>query len=343
LPPGRLPNARSSRRPVLRSETTLALVRFHVVRKRFYVDDLKPDDVILLEDGKPRQITLLEGGRTRQRTVPVEMILLFDTSGSVVDEGLLNPLAFKTTILDQLPNVTIAVYGFNANLQRFCRPTRDPAELANVFRRVIDFRAGAKPRPDIIRLQLPPKRHSDPNGGTWIYEAAMGCARDVVLLPGNATRMILMFSDGFPTTDTRAEEGAAVPRELGIPVYPVVLGHQKLAERARQIHETGYNKQGVMSDGARDRLSRLEAQEHDVQEFARLGELTGGRSFDPPMINLTMMQTILGAMVAQVRCEYVVGFVLEPRSGDPAKHKLEVRLRSKELGKVLGGVRVVSH
>jgi hypothetical protein len=208
---------------------------------------------------------------------------------------------------------------------------------------VIDFRAGARPRPDFIKLQLPPKRHSDPNGGSWLYEAVAGCARDAAAIQNNATRMILMFSDGFPTTDTKVEEGAEVAKELGIPVYPVVLGHKKLADRARQIHETGYNKQGVMSDGARDRLSRVEAQEREIQEFARLGELTGGRSFDPPMINLMMMQTILGAMVAQVRCEYVVGFTPDARSGDPAKHKLEVKLRSKDLGKVLGGVRMVSH
>jgi VWFA-related protein len=329
--------------PVFRTDTTLALVRFHVVRKRLYVTDLKQEDIVLLEDGKPRQITFLEGGLIKRRTVPVEMILLFDTSGSVVDEGLLNVPAFKTTLLDQLPGVTIAVYGFNSNLQRFCRPTRDPAQLESVFRRVIDFRGGAKPRPDIIELQLPPKRHSDPNGGSWLYEAVAGCAHDVAAIQNNATRMILMFSDGFPTTDTRVEEGAAVAHELGIPVYPVVLGHQKLADRAKRIHETGYNKQGVMSDGARDRLARVEAQEREIQEFARLGELTGGRSFDPPMINLTMMQTILGAMVAQVRCEYVAGFTPEPAAGDPAKHRLEVKLRSKDLGKVLGGVRVVSH
>jgi VWFA-related protein len=329
--------------PVFRSDTTLALVHFHVVRKQFYVDDLKPGDIILLEDGKPRKITFLEGGRIRRRTVPVEMILLFDTSGSVVDEGLLNLLAFKTTLLDKLPDVTIAVYGFNSNLQRFCRPTRDPAALESVFRRVIDFKAGAKPRPDFIKLQLPPKRHSDPNGGSWLYEAVAGCARDMAATPSNATRMMLMFSDGFPTTDTKVEEGAAVARELGIPVYPVVLGHKRLADRARQIQESGYNKQGVMSDGARDRMARVEMEEREIEEFARLGELTGGRSFDPPTINLTMMQTILGAMVAQVRSEFVAGFTPEPRSGEPVKHKLEVKLRSKDLGKVLGGVRVISH
>jgi VWFA-related protein len=329
--------------PVFRAETNLALVRFHVVRKKFYVDDLKPEDIILLEDGKPRQITFVEGGRMRQRTIPVEMILLFDTSGSVVDEGLLNPLAFKTGLLDQLPGVTIGVYGFNRNLQRFCRPTRDPAELANVFRRVIDFRNGAQPQPDTIKLELPARRHAEPRGASWLYEAVAGCARDVAALPGNATRMILMFSDGFPTTDTKPEEGAAVARELGMPVYPVVLGHQRLADRAKQIQESGYNKQGVMSPGASERMSRVEAQEREIQDFARLGELTGGRSFDPPVINLMMMHTILGAMVGQVRCEYVVGFTPERAAGDTETHKLEVKLRSKDLGKVLGGVRVVSH
>ena len=333
----------AAQEPVFRSETKLALVRFHVVRKHFYADDLKPGDVILLEDGAPRQITLFEGGRLKRRTVPLEMILLIDTSGSVVDEGLLNPLAFKSSLLDQLENVRLAVYGFSSNLQRFSRPTRDPTELAPVFRRVLDFRAGGQPRPEIVRLQLPPKRHSHPNGGTWLYEAVIGCARDAAALPGNATRMMLVFSDGFPTTDTRPEEGAAVPKELGMPVYPVVLGHAKIAEQVKQVQQTGYNHQGVMSDGARQRMSRLEEQEREIQDFASLGGLTGGRSFDPPMINLMMIQRILGAMVGQVRCEYVVGFTPPAGEGDPTKHKLEVRLRSKELGKVLGGSRVIAH
>jgi VWFA-related protein len=327
--------------PIFRTETNLALVRCHVVRKHLYVDDLKPDDVILLEDGKPRQISLLEGGRIRQRTVPVELILLFDTSGSVIDEGLLNVLAFKSTLLDQLPNVKLAVYGFNSNLQRFCRPTRDPDELTSVFRRVIDFRGGAKPRPDMIRLQLPPKRKSW--AASWIYEAVAGCARDVTTSGGNVTRMMLVFSDGFATTDTRPEEGASVARELGIPVYPVALGHSRITERAKQIQSSGYNSQGVMTEGARNRLARLQDQEREIEEFASLGELTGGRSFDPPMVNLIIIRQILSAMVAQVRCEYVAGFTPAAAAENPTKHKLEVRLRSKDLGNVLGGVRVITH
>jgi hypothetical protein len=85
-------------------------------------------------------------------------VLLFDVSGSVKQEGLLDPLAYnyKAALLDGLPNARLAVYGFDSNLKRSCRPTRDPAELAAAFLRVVNFRAGAGPRPEIIRLQLPP-------------------------------------------------------------------------------------------------------------------------------------------------------------------------------------------
>jgi len=328
--------------PVFRTETRLALVRFHVVSKHFYVDNLKREDVVFLEDGAPRELSIFEGGQTR-RTVPVELMLLFDVSGSVMQEGLLDPLSYKTTLLDGLVGATLSVYAFDTTLKRFCAPTRDPAELAAAMKRVLNYRTGAQPRPDILRLQLPPKRKSDPRGGTWIYEAVIGIAKEAAAREDNATHLVLMFSDGFATTDTRPEDAAGVLRELGLPVYPVVLGHQKIAELARQIHEQGYNRQGVMSDSARERLSRLESQEREIAEYASLGELSGGHSFDPPMINLDMVRRILSAMVGQVRCEYVAGFKPAAGDGEPRKHKLEVKLRSKNLGKVLGGVRTVTH
>src|ERR1035438_10745328 len=72
--------------PVFRASTTLATVSFHVVRDKHYVEDLKPQDLVLLEDGTPRNITFFEGGRSKQRTTAVDIALLFDISGSVVDE-----------------------------------------------------------------------------------------------------------------------------------------------------------------------------------------------------------------------------------------------------------------
>jgi hypothetical protein len=78
-----------------------------------------------------------------------------------------------------------------------------------------------------------------------------------------------------------------------------------------------------------------------VQRSASLGELTGGRSFSPPAVNLDMTRAILAWMVGAVRCEFVVGFVRETPAGQPRKHRLQVRLRSKKTGEITGGTRSV--
>ncbi len=329
--------------PVFRAETSLALVRFHVVKSNRYVDTVKPQDLILLEDGEPRTITFIEGGRnSKQRTVPIELTLLFDISGSVTEEGLLDFVIYKSALLDGLSWVKLSVYGFDGSLKRFCRPTRDPAVLTDAFRRIQNYRGGAKPRPDVIKLSLPPKRKSR-NGGTWIFESVLAAAKDAAATPGDATRMILAFSDGFPTTDSRPQDVTGEIKDLGISVYPVLLGHQKIKDRVKHIMESGRNQQGVMSEGARNQLARIELQEQDIMDYARLGESTGGRSFDPPMFNLNTIRTILGSMAAAVQFEYVIGFRPGSPDGKPRKHKLAVKLQSKEMGKVTGGTRVIVH
>ena len=73
----------------------------------------------------------------------------------------------------------------------------------------------------------------------------MGCAADVAAAPGNATCTIVVFSDGFPTTDTHPAEAAAVTRDLGIPIYPIVLGDQKLVDQARQAQESGTSPSSI--------------------------------------------------------------------------------------------------
>jgi VWFA-related protein len=325
--------------PVFRTETTLALVRFHVVSRQHYVDNIRPGDILLLEDGVPRKFTLFEGGQSAKRIVPVEMILLFDTSGSVMSANLLNPLAFKSTLLDGLDNVRLAVYGFSSALKRYCRPTRDFAGI----RAALEALQQPHPRAETIPLQLPPKRKADPNGATWLYEAVIGAAQDASATRGAVTRMILAFSDGFPTTNSRPEDASSVCRELGIPVYPVVLGHERLLDQMKSVAESAYDKRGNTKPSASDRLARIEAKQDIIADYARLGELTGGRSFDPPAITLDIMRQILDGMVAQVRNEYVVGFTPEASAGPPRKHKLEVRLRARDIGRILGGARTLVH
>jgi len=55
------------------------------------------------------------------RAMTVELALLFDTSGSVANQHLLDPLTFKESLLDHLENVSFSVYGFTTTLDLYCR------------------------------------------------------------------------------------------------------------------------------------------------------------------------------------------------------------------------------
>jgi len=51
-----------------------------------------------------------------------------------------------------------------------------------------------------------------------------------------------------------------------------------------------------------------------------LGELTGGRSFDPPTMNSDILKRITGALVGPIMTEYIAGFTLEISSGKQGKN-----------------------
>jgi VWFA-related protein len=320
--------------PTFRTETSLALVRFHAAKGGRYVLDLKPDDVVLLEDGQPRPFTVFEGGASRIHSVPVDLALVFDTSGSVVDQGLLDPVVFKSGLLDGVPNARLAVYGFTDKLRRFCPPTRDFEAL----RIALDALGTRKPVGAVtIPLELPPKRKADENGASWIYEAVMGAARDLAAQPGNATRLVVIFSDGLSSTTSAPEDAARVCEDLGIPVYPILLGHWKLGEKIRAA-QANQRPGRELSAAAR----RLNSTEEEMQEFASLGRLTGGGAFDPPAMGSGVLKQIVSGLAARVGSAYVVGFT--PTSdGPPKRHRIEVRLKQKSLGQVVGGKRVITH
>ncbi|SPE41347.1 exported hypothetical protein [Candidatus Sulfopaludibacter sp. SbA3] len=342
--------------PVFRAGTALVLVPFHVARDNSYVANLKAEDVILLEDGAPRSFTFFEFGGSAKRKTPVDLVLLFDYSCSLLQTGMFDPLVFKSGLLDGLDNVRLAVYGFGTELRRYCRPTRDMAVFDPALRALVQRRP-VNP----IKLELPPKRKGTPD--TWLYEAVIGAARDAMPQPdvqstvtfhtapesvresvvSQGSVMMMVFSDGIPTTTSVPEDAVIVCQRLGVPVYPVVLCYDVLLGQIKQVQETGRDRQGNLTDAANARMMELRATQRHIQDFARLGELTGGRSFDSPQLSLNVMRQILGFMVGQVRNQYLAGFVPEKPAGPQRQHKLEVRLVDKRLGKVLGGTRTVVH
>jgi VWFA-related protein len=320
--------------PTFRTESRLATVGFHVGQKGFYVENLKAPYFELLEDGKPREITFFEGGNATDHTVPVELILLFDRSGSVVNAGMLQPLVFQDRLIHGLPNVSLSIYGFTEHLQRYSPPTRNSAAIAAAFDAIKSGGQGS----DSIAVELPAKRKAE-KGSTWIYESVIAAAQDAAKGPASVSRMMLIFSDGLSTTTSQAEDAASLCAELGIPVYTVALGHSKVLASMARSQPHANSKRPSVSTGAVNAAAR----ETKVEDYLKLAPLTGGMAFDLPEINLDLMQKLLDGVVGEIRTEYVAGFVPDPSSGAPRAHKIEIRLRDKNIGQLVGGTRTVMH
>jgi VWFA-related protein len=307
-----------------RTETRLALVRFHAVQKNRYIDNLKPDDIQLLEDGVAQKIAVFEGPGTGRSAVPVEVILLFDVSMSVMDENLLDPFILKETVLDGIGgNVGISMYAFAQRMQRFNGPTRDVATLKQSMEQIRQFA----------------------HLGTRLYEAIVFAARDAAKAGGNVTRLMIIFSDGEPTTKMKPDEAVKAVNAEGIQLYPVVLGHERLKQRMNRGAGAGMPPgKGNPNPGAQNPGQwRAQDLEQEMLEFASIGEATGGRSFDPPVVSSTVLRTILAGVVQKVRAEYVVGFVPGEPGENQRAHKVQVKMIAKDKGKLQGGARSVVH
>ena len=328
---------------VIRTETQLVLVPFHVVRKGQYVEDLQKEDVRILEDGKPQSIAIFEGppgAEGKRRTVPVEVILLLDVSLSVMNKDLLDPVAVKETFFDELgEDVTVAVYGFAQNTKRFCRPTRDSVKLEKALMDVYGFQAL----------------------GTRLYESIIYTCRDAASRGGTVTRLMVVLSDGFSTTKALPRKAIEAARRYGITLYPVILGHDRLSRRAsgagggkaanpktRNVWG-GQRLPGIGDPGrggsVQQRQAQTHYQENQMADFAEIGEQTGGRSFDPQTVNSLIIRAILGAVVAQVETEYVAGYYPSGegnKNKKPSKVEVKFAKNAKVKGKIHGGRRLVA-
>jgi hypothetical protein len=78
--------------------------------------------------------------------------------------------------------------------------------------------------------------------------------------------------------------------------------------------------------------------EEQSAAFASLGDSTGGRSFDPPQLDASTARRIIQSLADEVRAEYIAGFSPEPGS-PPASHRIEIRLKGRKDGKLVGGSR----
>ena len=316
---------------IITAESSLVVIPLHVYKKKTSIGGLGKESFALLEDGELQEIAFVEGppglgeDPSSERAVPVEIILLIDISHSVMRRGLLDVHTIREGILEQVSDhVSISIYGFAGRLTRFCGPTSDFAKLE----RALELANAAE------------------HGQTRIYESIVETARDASERGANATRMMVVFSDGFSTSDFEAEWAHRAANHFGMPLYPVVLGHQQIVERARRRNA------GIARRVARGRpsyrgtsagQSRSYEQELRQKEFADLGALTGGRSYDLKNQNSAAVRSILKSLATLAQTEYVLGYYPRRSGDEPSARQVEVRLKDRRIGKLYGGKRVIVH
>ena len=331
--------------PIFRLQTNLILTRFHVVKDNFYVHNIKRENIRILQDKKAQQIAVFEGPLTRGHTITVEIVFVFDVSFSVIRPGLLNGRLLKEQVIDRLgDHVSLSVYGFAKQVKRFSEPTRDFEILDEAIHQTLAY-AGL---------------------GTRLYQSIEEVCYTVRKLSPNSLPVLVVLSDGLDTTKAKAKDALAAALESDVKLYPVVLGHLMARQRsgnnkARQNSNgswsTGsggryatnpggsrpeFRSSGIPSGNMNSSRNRNLERELRMEEFAKLGRQTGGRSFDPLKMDTPSMEAILQIVVENVRSEYVAGYYAPPGL-KKGKHKVKVLLNKKSLGKVDGGEKVFVH
>jgi hypothetical protein len=324
------------------SQAKLVLVPFSVARDKLFVPGLRSSDVKLLEDGFSRSFTVFEGPPTG-RQLSLELLLLFDTTTPARSQRRTRwnrEATYKFTahwdnatsraILEHAgADARVSVYHFDQNrMERLCRRTNDPQELATAFRGLLSpislpGTAGSSTMP----LVLPPNGHTLGPGNPisfspgWIMEASIATMKDSVTSPDNAMRMLVVFSEGKGGTDTSPESVAYQATVLGIPVFNVVLDYER-----PQVPFASLTR----------------SPEYPLMDyFESLAESTGGRLFFPSHIDDKVIGGILEFVRNQGLPQYIAGFV--PESAKPKLHSLEIRLKSKSNGRLIGGKRKAAY
>ena len=341
---------------IITTESSLVIVPLHVYKGKKSVNGLGKEAFELLEDGAVQNIAFAEGPGSG-RTVPVEIILLMDISHSVMKPGLLTIQAIRNTFLKGglRDDVNISVYGFAKKLTRFTEPTRNTTRIENAFKMAYDAE----------------------DGQTRVFEAMIQTMRDATSQGGNASRMLVVFSDGLSTTQLEPVWVARAANVLGVPIYPVVLGHKTARNQQRRVNlnnigrlptgpsgnvrkkdntvnfdprsrrgtapqapNAGNNGAGT---GNTQRATRAKSREYRQLQFAELGAQTGGRSFDLKTPSGTAIRSILSYVSTLAQTEYIVGYYPSSLGEEPSERNVEVRLKAKNAGKLYGGRRTIIH
>lgn len=188
--------------PSFSTDVSVALVPFQVeLAAGRMAADLKDEDVVVLEGGAERTAKVYAVGGRQTDSMPLDMTLLYDRSGSMRAGTEGDPEIFRRGILEEFPAARVAVYGFSEKLIQFAAHTRDEAVLRRAMSQLNN---------------VPPL-------GTPLYWAV---AETIRRFDRNrpAVRILAVFSDGLDSgSDVTFAQAMREAQAAGVSIYPVVV------------------------------------------------------------------------------------------------------------------------
>src|SRR5215470_7263655 len=246
--------------------------------------DLKPEDFEILEDGAPQEVANF----SRNADQPLKMVMLFDTSYSVIQR-----LSFERRAAARF-------------FERVIRP-QDRAAVFSVSTDVVVLQEFTNKTP----LLVDATRQLKAQGATSLYDAIY-LASDY-LKPAEGRRVIVIISDGGDTTSGKGLlESLAQAQKSDSVIFAIFTGNPWPSENLRDL--------------AAERALESLTKETGGELFKpRLFDgRTGEESDDASLKELDRTFTDLAE---RLRTQYVLGFYSTNEKRDGSFRKLDVRIK----------------
>ncbi len=258
-----------------------------------YINDLKLEDVQILEDGQPQEIFTFK----RELDLPLTMAILVDTSGSeqytlpqLKDSGA----RFVESVV-RAGKDTVAVIKFEGEATVMQELTSNPKRVRKALEEIAFT---AAPPVGVFGGPTPPINPNSRQGGTSLYDAIIATSADMLAKePGRKT--IIVLTDGEDTTShMKLDEAINEALRAEVVVYSIGIGDPGM---------------GGVNEGVLKKIS----------------EATGGRAVFPK--SASDLDKAFAQLEQDLRQQYLLAYEPKNEVPDGGFRKLEIRVVNRNV------------
>lgn len=266
--------------------------------------DLNKDEFIVAEDGQRQDIASFV-----LSSVPVNVVLLLDASGSIVTEiNSLREAAME--FVNQLgPEDKTSIIEFHTNLELI----QDWTAKAEDVRHALSWRF----KPGMVQT----KNGSFSYGSTALYDALFSTA-DEQLAKVEGRKAIILLSDGDDTSSkvTYQQAAASITRSSAV-VYVISKARAFINDLEKYRGKAGRVFGGGLSQQADVMTARFERAERLMTELATR---SGGRIYSP--LANDEMKSVYSQVARELKNQYIVTYVPKNLTRDGRLRRVNVYL-----------------